>query len=144
MSSIHKRLFCSSIKKCNKILQDVSKEVSQCEKVLSKQLSTIDFYIFSRSITSCNKKSLQKSVNIPQKKLSSLKRSCSLPTFIANETITNLTQYELSQEESSIFKAGLHFSIQPDKLRKSKIHYLLKSFIVHLSITLNPRELEVR
>ena len=41
--------------------------------------------------------------------------------FTANETITNITRYELSQEESVILKAGLYFSIQPDKIRKSEI-----------------------
>ena len=44
-----------------------------------------------------------------------------LPIFTANETITNLTQFELSQEESDLLKAGLYFSIPPDKIRKSKI-----------------------
>ena len=48
-------------------------------------------------------------------------RDCSLPTFAANETITNLTQYELSQEESDLIKTSLYFSIQPDKIRKSEI-----------------------
>ena len=47
--------------------------------------------------------------------------SCNLPIFTANKSITNLTQYELSQEESDLLKAGLYFSIQPDKIRKSKI-----------------------
>ena len=64
---------------------------------------------------------LQKSLNTQQKKLSSLTRDCNLPIFTANETITNLTQYELSQEESDLLKAGLYFSIQPDKIRKSEI-----------------------
>ena len=48
-------------------------------------------------------------------------RDCILPIFTANETITNLTQYELSQEESDLLKVGLYFSIQPDKIRKSEI-----------------------
>ena len=39
----------------------------------------------------------------------------------ANETITNLTQYELFQEESDLLKAGLYFSVQPDTIRKSEI-----------------------
>ena len=30
-------------------------------------------------------------------------------------------QYELSQEESDLLKAGLYFSIQPDKTQKFKI-----------------------
>ena len=55
VSSIHKRLLCSAIKKHNKELQHVSKELSQLETFLSKQLSTIDFYILNTSITSHNK-----------------------------------------------------------------------------------------
>ena len=38
-----------------------------------------------------------------------------------NKTISNLTQYELSQEESDLLKAVLYCSIQPDKIRKSEI-----------------------
>ena len=41
--------------------------------------------------------------------------------FTANETITNLTQYELSQEESDLLKADLYFSIQADKIQKYEI-----------------------
>ena len=48
-------------------------------------------------------------------------RDCNLPIFIANKTITNLTQYKLSQEESNLLKAGLYISIQPHKIRKSEI-----------------------
>ena len=48
-------------------------------------------------------------------------RDCNLPISTANETITNLTQFELSQKESGLLKMGLYYSIQPDKIRKSKI-----------------------
>ena len=119
--SIRKRLLRSAINKRNKELQHLSKELSLSENFLSTQLSTIDFYILTKSITSYNKKSLQKSLYTQQKKLSSLTKDCNLPIFTANETITNLTQYELSQEESDLLKAGLYFSIQPDKIRKSEI-----------------------
>ena len=57
------------------------------------------------------------------KKLCSLTRDCNLPIFTANETITDLTQYELSQEESDLLKAGLYFSIQRDKIRHSEITF---------------------
>ena len=53
--------------------------------------------------------------------LSSLTRDCKLPIFTANETITNLMQYELFQEESDLLKAGSYFSIQPDEIRKFEI-----------------------
>ena len=124
--SIRKRLLCSAINKRNKELQHLSKELSLSVNVLSTQLSTIDFYILTKSITSYNKKSLQKSLYTQQKKLSSLTRDCNLPIFTANKTITNLTQYELSQEESYLLKAGLYFSIQPDKNRKSEIFSTFK------------------
>ena len=52
-------------------------------------------------------------------------RDCILPIFTANETITNLTQYELSQEESDLLKAGLYFSVQPDRIRKAEIFTIL-------------------
>ena len=44
-----------------------------------------------------------------------------LPMFTANETIINLTQYELSHGESDLLKSSSYFSIQPDKIRKSEI-----------------------
>ena len=118
---IRKRLLRSAINKRNKELKDLSKELSLSKNFLCTKLSTIDFYIFTKSIISYNKKSLHKLLNTQQKKLSSLKRDCNLPIFTANETITNLTQYQLSHEESDLRKAGLYFSIQPDKIRKSEI-----------------------
>ena len=78
-----------------KRLQHLSKELSLSINFLSTQLSTIDFYILTKSI-SYNKKSLQKSLYTEEKKLSSLTRDYILPIFTDNETITNFTQYELS------------------------------------------------
>ena len=43
-------------------------------------------------------------------------RNCNLPSFTSNETITHLTQYELSQKESDLHKRDLYFSIQPGKI----------------------------
>ena len=105
--SIRKTLIRSAINKRNQELQHLSKELSLSVNFLSTQLSTIEFYILTISITSYNKKSLQKSLYTQQKKLSSLTKDCNLPIFTANETITNLTQHELSQEESDLLKAGL-------------------------------------
>ena len=119
--SILKKILRSAINKRNKELQHLSKELSLSVKFLSTQLSTIDFYIVTKFITSNIKKSLQKSLYTQYKKLSSLTRDCNLPIFTANETITNLMQYELSQEESDLLNAGLYFSIQPEKIRKSEI-----------------------
>ena len=116
--SVRKRLLRSAINKRNKELQHVSKDLSLSGNLLSKQLSTIDFYILTKSVTSHTKKSLLKSLYTQRKKLSSFTRDYSLPIFTANETITKIAQYELSQEEPDLLKAGLYFSIQPDKIRK--------------------------
>ena len=105
--SICKRLVRSNINNLNKELQHLSKELSLSKNFLSTQLSTTDFYILTKSITLHNKKSLQKWLYTQQKKLSSLTRDCNLPIFIAIETVTNLKQYELSQEESDLLKALL-------------------------------------
>ena len=114
-----KKLLHSAINKRNEELQHLSKELSLSINILSMQLSTIVFYILTKSITLYNKKLLQKLLYTQQKKLSSLTRDCNLPIFTANKTITNLMQ--LSQEESDLLKAGLYFLIQPDKIQKSEI-----------------------
>ena len=94
--STRKRLLRSAINKGNKELEHISKEFSLSENFLSTQLSITDFYILTKSLTSYNKKSRQKSLYTQQKKLSLLTRDCNLPKFTANKTITNLTKYELS------------------------------------------------
>ena len=76
------------------------------------------------------------------KKLSSLTSDCNLPIFTANETITDLMQYELSQEESDLLKAGLYFSIQPDKIRKSKIFTTFEK--IHCSVLNNLKSEETK
>ena len=85
---------------------------------------------------------LKKSLHTQQKKLSSLTRDCNLPVFTANKTITNLTEYELSQEESDLLKAGLYFSIQPDKIRKSEIFTVFEK--IHRSFLNNIKSEETK
>ena len=46
---------------------------------------------------------------------------CSLPIFTANDTITNLMQYELSQEESDLLEAGLYYKPSPRILRQHRV-----------------------
>ena len=120
-SSIRKRLLRSAINNSNKELQHVLKELNISEIFISKQLSTIDLYILKKSITSHNKKPQEKSLHTQHKKLSLLTRGSTLPIFTAKETLTNHMQYELSQGETDLLKAGLYFSNQPDEIRKSGI-----------------------
>ena len=69
-------------------------------------------------------------------------RDCNLPIFTANETITNLTQCELFQEQSDLLKAGLYFSIPPDKIRKSEIFTAFEKIYLSLLINLKSEEIK--
>ena len=69
-------------------------------------------------------------------------RDCNLSIFTANTTITNLTEYELSQEESDLLKAVLYFSIQPDKIQKSKIFTTFEK--IHCSFPNNLKSEETK
>ena len=69
-------------------------------------------------------------------------RDCNLPIFTANETITNLTQCELFQEQSDLLKAGLYFSIQPDKIRNSEIFTAFEKIYRSLLINLKSEEIK--
>ena len=57
-----KNSFTVPFNKRNKELQHALKELSISKNFLSKQLSTIDFYILKKSTISYNNKSLQKSL----------------------------------------------------------------------------------
>ena len=72
----------------------------------------------------------------------SVTKGCILPVFTVNKTTTNLRQYELSQEESDLLKAGLYFSIQPDKIRKSEIFITFNK--VHCSFIRNLKSEETK
>ena len=142
--SVRNRLLRSAINKLNKELQHLSKELSLSENFSSKQLSTIDFYILTKSITAYNKKSLQKSLYTSQKKFSSLTRNWNLPILTVNENISNLTQYELSQEESDFLKQVYTFQLNQIAFENPKFSLILKRFIAHFLTILNPRKPKVR
>ena len=67
-------------------------------------------------------------------------RDCNLPIITGNETIANLTQYELSQEESDLLKAGLYFSIHSDKTRISETFTTFEKFHYSFLNNLKPEE----
>ena len=69
-------------------------------------------------------------------------RDCSVPIFTAKEIITDLTQYELSQKQSNLLKADLHFLIQPDKIRKSEIFITFQN--IHRSFINNLKSEETK
>ena len=67
-------------------------------------------------------------------------RDRNLPIFTANKTITNLTQYEISQKEPDLPKAALYSQSNQIKFENPKSSLPLKRFIVHFLTTLKPRK----
>ena len=142
--SIRKRLLRSAINKRNKELQHLLKELSLSVSFLSTQLSTIDFYILTKSKTSYNKKSLLKSLCTQEKKLSSLTRDSNLPIFTANETITNLRNITYLSKNLIYLKQVYTLPSNQIKFENPKSLLPLKGFIVHFLTTLNPRKPKFR
>ena len=65
--SIRKRLLRSAINKRNKELQHLSKELSLSKNFLSTQLSTIGFYILTKSMTRCQLIAAEKVIHSTKK-----------------------------------------------------------------------------
>ena len=142
--SVWKRLLRSAINKRNKELQHLSKELSLSKNFLCTQLSTIDFYILTKSITSYNKKSLQKSLNTQQKKLSSLTREWNLPIFTAKKLLLISRNRNYPRKNLIYLKQAYTFQSNQTKFENPKSSLTWKRFIVRFSITLNPRKPNVR
>ena len=68
------------------------------------------------------------------------KRCSEASRFKVGSSVTNLMQYELSLEESDLLKAGLYFSIQPDKIRKSEIFSTFEKIHRSFLTNLKPEE----
>ena len=111
-----------------KELQHLSRELSLSVNVLSTQLSTIDFYIFTKSITSYNKKSLQKTYLYSQlTKLLIISRNMNYP-----------------RKNLIYLKQVYTFQSNQIKFENLKSSLPLKRFTVHFLTTLNPRKPKVR
>ena len=145
--SIRNRLLHSAINKCNNRLQYLSKELSLSKNLLSKQLSTIDFYILTKSIILHNKKSLQKSFYTQQKKLSSLTRDCNFSIFIYSQlTKLLLISHDMNYPRKNLLYLKQVYTFQSNQIKfeNLKSSLPLKRFIVHFLTTLNPRKPKVR
>ena len=143
--SIRKRLLRSAINKRNKELQHLSKELSLYVNVLSTQLSTIDFYILTKSITSYSKKLMQKSLYTPQK------RSYLHWQEIATYLYSQLTKLLLISRNMNYPRKNLIYLKQVYTFQSNQIKFEnpksllpLKRFTVHFLTTLNPRKPKVR
>ena len=143
--SSRKRFLRSAINKRNKELQHLSKELSLTKNLLSTQLSTTDFYIPTKSITSYNKKSLKKSLHTLNKK--SYLHWQGIATYLYSQlTKLLLISRNINYPRKNLIylKQVCTFQSNQIKFENPKSSLPLKRFIVHFLTTLNPRKPKVR
>ena len=134
----------SAINKHNKELQHLSKELSLSKHFLTTQLSTIDFYIVTKSITPYNKKSLQKSLYTQQK---SYLHWQEIATYLYSQlTKLLLISRNMNYPRKNLIYLKQVYTFQSNqiKFKNLKSSLPLKKFIVRFLTTLNPRKLKVR
>ena len=118
--AIRKRLLRSTI---HRRIMEKKKLESQLTGLTQKTktiLNGMDWMIISRSIQKNVKKEDAKHVATHEKKLQNLTRNKLLP-HTAEEVIRNLSDYSLTDEEKSLLKNGLQFSLPPGKLLRSDV-----------------------
>ena len=134
-----KRLLRSAISKRNKELQHLSKELNVSENFLFTHLSIIDLYMLAKSITSHNKKSLQKSLYTQQK---SYLHWRGIATYLYSQ-LTKLLLISLNMNYARknlvYLKRVYTFRSNQIKFENLKCSLSLKRFIVRFLTTLNPR-----
>ena len=145
--SIRKRLLRRTINKRNKGLKRLSKELSLSENFLSTQLSTTDLYILTKSITSYNKKSLQKSLSEIV-----INKNCyfhwrQIATYLYSQLKNLLVisrNINYPRKNLIYLKQVYTFQSNQTKFENPKSSLPLKRFIVRFLTTLNPRKPKVR
>ena len=100
----------------------------------------IDFYILTKSITSCNKKLLQISLNTQQRIVIFTDEDCNLHILVL--LISRNMNYP--RRNLSYLKQVYNFQCNQIKFENPKSSLSLKRFIVRLLTTLNPRKPKVR
>ena len=118
---IRKKLLRSAIHQQNKRKNQSEKELTTHATNLRSKLSFVDWFILNKYIKEIVDKKIKKCVKIQEKKLKNLTKHTSLQCLNPNKTITNLTNYNLTQEETELLKNGLFFSIAPPFLKKSDV-----------------------
>ena len=114
ITAIRKRLLRKAL--CDRF-KDKRTFDSRYETELSKIssiFSSIDFYLLKRCINKNVQAMERKAKQQHDKKLRDLTHNRELP-FTANETVVNLSTYELSDSEKDLLKFGLKFGLPPSQ-----------------------------
>ena len=130
---IKQYLLKSAITKRNKEHSKFELELRKLKSELKSILTPLDYFIIIKAINYNAEKHERVTIKTHFKKLMSLTDNRSLP-FTPNDTIMNLSNYELTESEKDILKYGLKYSIPPFKLNKTDI---LATFDIMHRVMLN-------
>ena len=119
--AIRKRLLKGAIRKRTSELSQLRKNLEQVDQKLRNGLGGVQYYIINRAVAANVDKFTQTTIKTHEKKLRNLTHNVTLP-FTSEETIKNMSSYQLSDEETDILKNGLTFGIAPKKLNKTDIY----------------------
>ena len=116
---IKKRLLRSAVKKRNKELRPLKRDLSNHEREIGRVFLSVDKFILGNVKKNVDK-TCKTTMKTHNKKLRNLKKSLSLP-FTTTETVHNLSSKLLITDELEVLKYGLKHPIHPLQINKTDI-----------------------
>ena len=117
---IRKRLLRSAIHKRITEKKRTETKLKKATEDVKNVLSGLDWFIIKRCIEKNVHKQTIKVVETHQKKLQHLTHNATLPDT-ADDVITNLSDYDLSDNEKLLLKNGLKYAIPPARILRSDV-----------------------
>ena len=118
--AIRRRLLRSALRKRNKEKRSIKNDLDNHVIEMRKLLTGFEWYTLYKSIQKNVEKKRTKIIETHEKKLVNLTHNKILP-FQHEDIITNLSSYQLTEEELGLLKFGLSHAIPPLKLNRTDI-----------------------
>ena len=132
---IRKRLLRSALHKRVIEKQQLDRQYKSTADNLRNILSSVDWFVLSRSIRSNVNKTKEKTIQTHTKKMHHLTQNTKLP-FDAKDVIRNISSYKLSTAEEDTLKFGLKFGLQPKKVSQTDVLVTFESVYSFMSSNL--------
>ena len=144
-NAIRRRLLKGALRKRNSELAKLRKDFARVEQQLRDGVGSIQYYLVYRAVTANADKFTQKTIKTHEKKMQNITHNINLP-FSSEETIKNMSSYQLSSDETDVLKNGLTFGIAPKRLCKTDIYasFEMISRVLTTDLKVSGTEGEVR
>ena len=118
---IRKRLLRSALHKRISQNKQLHRSLESEQSRIKAIVSSVDWFFLSRALSKSAELYKKKTITCHEKKLKSLTKNSVIP-FSPHQTITNLSNYQLSYEEEDILKYGLNFGIPPKRISDTSVY----------------------